>query len=190
MAEETSNPTEKPDEPSAAEGKSSRLAKIKVPAFVAAVILAECVLAYAILPSASDTAAMAETALGVNGESGAGDPDAPQDDGVPIDQIEEDLGEFTVSAFQPVSGTTLRIDFHLWATVAEKDYNEFSALMESSRNRFREQVIVTIRSADITDLTDAQLGLIRRKILEKTNRILGKPFLRTVIFSDFSFVEQ
>jgi hypothetical protein len=34
------------------------------------------------------------------------------------------------------------------------------------------------------------LGLIRRKILEKSNRTLGKPLLEEVIFSDFSLVEQ
>ena len=47
-----------------------------------------------------------------------------------------------------------------------------------------------MRSADIDDLTEAGLGLIKRKILDKTNRLLAKPYLKKVIFSDFSFVEQ
>jgi hypothetical protein len=51
-------------------------------------------------------------------------------------------------------------------------------------------VIVTLRSSELGDLTDAGLGLIKRRILEKTNRTLGKPYLRSVIFSDFSFIEQ
>jgi len=42
----------------------------------------------------------------------------------------------------------------------------------------------------VTDLTDAGLGLLKRKILEKSNRILGRPLLQTIIFSEFSFVEQ
>jgi len=43
---------------------------------------------------------------------------------------------------------------------------------------------------DVADLADAGLGLVKRKILEKVNQTLGKPLLRTIIFSEFSFVEQ
>jgi len=34
------------------------------------------------------------------------------------------------------------------------------------------------------------LGLIKRKILEKSNRTLGKPLLQEILIPDFSFVEQ
>jgi len=168
----------------------SRLAKIKVLLFVAAVIAAECAAAYWMLPSRSETAAMAEAAVAAQPEADDYFVDGIDEQGALIDQVEVDLEEFSVTAFQPVSSTTLRIDFHLWGTVHNDDYNDFLHVMDENRNRFREQVLVTVRSADITDLTDAQLGLIRRKILEKTNRILGGAYLRTVIFSDFSFIEQ
>jgi flagellar FliL protein len=62
--------------------------------------------------------------------------------------------------------------------------------LEENQHRFREQVIVTVRSSEITDLTDAGLGLVKRKIMDKTNRMLGKQLLQTIIFSDFSFIEQ
>ena len=42
----------------------------------------------------------------------------------------------------------------------------------------------------MTDLTDAGLGLIKRMILEKSNRALGKPLLHEAIFSRFSFEER
>jgi len=74
--------------------------------------------------------------------------------------------------------------------VATEDEAEFLAQLEGNVHRFRDQVIVTLRSSDITDLTDAGLGLIKRKILEKTNAMLGKRYLRAIIFSDFSFIEQ
>ena len=175
----------------AASGSSSILAKIKIVLFVVIVIAVECAAAYLYLPSTSETAAMAGAALGSGPQR---DPllgtDEEQEEAVPVDQVEVDLGEFSVSSFQPVSSTTLRIDFHLWGTIGSEDEKEFLMLMEDNLHRFREQVIVTVRSADITDLTDAGLGLVKRKILEKTNRTLGKPLLRAVIFSDFSFIEQ
>lgn len=108
----------------------------------------------------------------------------------PDDQVEVDLGEFTVTASQPSASTTLRIAFHLYGTVAAMDSEEFNSRMKESQHRFREQVIVTLRSAEVSDLADAGLGLLKRKILEKTNSTMGKPLLKMVIFSDFSFVEM
>ena len=93
-------------------------------------------------------------------------------------------------AFQSTSNTTLRIDFHLFGTVKAESQKEFSKLMEENKHRFREQVLVTVRAADITELTDAGLGLMKRKILDRANHTLGKPLLETVVVSDFSFIEQ
>lgn len=170
--------------------KSSVFAKVRIFLFVVAVVVVECLVAYLYLPSASDTAALAEGTLAGDTqqeELPEGEEEKAQDLG---DQVEVDLGEFTVTAFQPMSNTTMRIDFHLFGTVRAEDQEEFLRLMEENQHRFREQVIVTLRSADVTDLTDAGLGLIKRQILEKTNKTLGKPLLRVVIFSDFSFIEQ
>ena len=42
----------------------------------------------------------------------------------------------------------------------------------------------------MNDLTDPALGLLKRKILETTNKALGKPMLQGVVFSEFTFLEQ
>ena len=104
--------------------------------------------------------------------------------------MEVDLGEYCVTAFQSTSNTTLRIDFRLYGTVKGDNQKEFVKLMEENKHRFREQVLVTVRMRNVTDLTDAGLGLMKRKILERANRTLGKPLLQSVVVSDFSFVEQ
>jgi flagellar FliL protein len=54
----------------------------------------------------------------------------------------------------------------------------------------RDHVLFEIRNSTIEDLTDPGLALLKRKILAKSNELLGKPILRTVLFSDFSFIEQ
>ena len=105
-------------------------------------------------------------------------------------QTELDLGEFVVSAYQPVSNTTLRITCHLYATVDTENEAELTQLMEAHRNRFRDQIIVTLRSSEMTDLNDPGLGLIKRRILETTRQTLGKPLLKAVVFSEFSFMEK
>jgi len=104
--------------------------------------------------------------------------------------MEVDLGEFHVVSFQPRSNTTLRIDFHLYGTIHPDDEEKFDLAWQENTHRFRDQVIVTVRGCELSELTDAGLGLIKRRILEKSNRILGKPLLQAVIFSEFSFIEQ
>ena len=177
-------------EPAHAQLKAPILSKLYLVFFVVAVVAGECALAYLYIPGASQTAAMA-------GGPAVSDPetDSPSETGdetgpASEDQVEVDLGQFSVTAFQPISNTTLRIDFHLYGTVAPEDKTAFEGQWQANTHRFRDQVIVTIRGCELTELTDAGLGLIKRKILEKTNRTLGKPLLQAVIFSDFSFIEQ
>jgi hypothetical protein len=195
MPEQALIPTEDPqpgDEFAADDGGSSFFAKIKILLFVTAVIAVECLLAWLYLPSVSKTAEMAGAAIETGSQAEAS-PNQGQTQESPADLadwIEVDLGEFSVVSYQPVSGTTLRIDFHLWGMVHEKDYDALLTRMEDHLHRFREQIHFTVRSAEVTDLTDARLALIKRKTLERTNKILGKPLLRVVIFDDFSLIEQ
>ena len=186
------NPFDTEDQQSAGEleaevGGTSLFAKIRILLFVAVVIAAECLLAWLYLPSLSKTTAMAEAASSAESSPDQDQANEPAD---LTDWIEVDLGEFSVVAYQPAAGTTLRIDFHLWGMVHMDDEDEFLTLMEDHLHRFREQIHFTFRSAEINDLTDAGLGLIKRQTIERTNRILGKPLLRVVIVDDFSLIEQ
>ena len=191
MSESSPEQAESPIEDSTTGGKSAVLGKLILLTLLASLVVAECIAASFFLPSAEETAALAGMPVeekptessGVMAELEAMDAEVKN-------QMEVDLGQFGVTAFQPLSNTTMRIDFHLYGTIS-KDYEEdFLAAWEGSQHRLRDQVIVTLRSSELGDLTDAGLGLIKRRILEKTNRTLGKPYLRSVIFSDFSFIEQ
>lgn len=177
-------------EPAPIEARPSIVSKISVLAFVGGVVAVECLIAYLVIPNPSQTAAMAgvvttdlEVAEGLLPEEEPVDAELEQ-------QVEVDLGEFNVVSFQPRTNTTLRIDFHLYGTIHPDDQAKFDEAWQENTHRFRDQVIVTVRGSELSELTDAGLGLIKRKILEKTNRILGKPLLQTVIFSEFSFIEQ
>jgi hypothetical protein len=72
----------------------------------------------------------------------------------------------------------------------DEDNSSFGKLFNKNRNRFRDQVIIIIRNAQMSDLADPGLVLIKRKILEKTNSLLGEPLLKEVLFSDFAVVQQ
>ena len=168
----------------------SLFVKIAIIAAIGTIVVAECIVAMIFIPGESRTKELAEQQVTAEVSTNS-DPEAAQTEKiVNKPKIEVPIGDYSVTAFQPVSNTTLRIDFKLFGEVLKSDQAEFTRLYESSQHRFREQVIVTVRNSDIADLTDPGLGLIKRKILEKVNRQLGKPLLKGVVFSEFSFVEQ
>jgi flagellar FliL protein len=188
MAESKSAPVENSAAPAQVRVRGSMLMKLLVLAFVLFVIVTECLVAYLLIPSSSEV--QASTAAPAPREKAAPKDEKKDHDRDPsAEQVEVDLGEFTVTAFQPTSNSTLRLALHLYGTVPAADAAEFAVRMKDAQHRFREAVIVTLRGAEVSDLTDAGLGLLKRTILEKTNAMLGKPLLKMVIFSDFSFVE-
>jgi flagellar FliL protein len=173
-----------PPETAAAQPRRSRLRHVLIGGAILLVVALEGLAAWVLFPGEATRAPAAEGAE----HPPTADPLAPEDSHEARKEV--DLGEFSVTSFQPVSGTTLSINFHLYGAVLEADDAEFHELFEENRHRFRESVIVIVRSSDLADLTDAGLGLIKRKVLEKTNRALGEPLLKDVVFSEFSLVEH
>jgi len=174
-----------------AKGPSKTVGLIAALVFLLAVVLVECLVAFFVFPSKDDiAAAVVEPSQGKDGDDASSGSGLPLEDEAAEDLVEVSLGEFGVSSYQPLTNTTLRIDFELYGIVLQEDASTVEQLLEENRHRYREGVIVIMRSAEMTDFTDAGLGLIKRKILEKTNRTLGRALLRDVVFSEFSFIEQ
>jgi flagellar basal body-associated protein FliL len=179
---------------------SAILVRITVVLFLVAVVGTECLIASLWLPSTSaatsiDAAAEHSGKKAANATGHGAETPSPAEEPAdgktdPPEQVEIDLEQFNVTAHQPTSNTTMRIEFRLFGVISPSDKVEFEKLLKANHHRFREQVLVTLRSAEGTDLADAGLGLIKRQILEKTNALLGKPLLRGVIVSDFSYMEQ
>jgi len=188
VAEEEQTPTEEVDR-----RPSGLFSIIKAAALVLVLVVVEVVGASMLIPSGKDTEKLArqfvaatQGAAAVDGSSDAGEATADAQ----RDVREVELGLFNITRYNPSSNTTMAIDFELYGTVLAADLSEFQRLYENSQARMREQVIMTLHSAEATDLTDAGLGLIKRQILEKTNRALGQPLIREVLFSKFNFVER
>ena len=166
---------------------SSVTEKLKVLGVIAAVVIVECGLAYMMIPNA--TADTQSDTLAVKAAE-AGFSAVEEEKTETEEEVEVDLGEFRISSYQPATDTTFRINFCLYGTVSVVDKPEFDDLKQANEARLREQVNVIVRAAEIPDLTDPALGLIKRRILDRINRILGKQLVKGVICSDMMFVEQ
>lgn len=169
-----------------AKAGSSLLTRLFLACFMGCVVAAECLFAYFWLPSASEVTAQVEqiaqeAKAEADKEAGEASEETPA--------VEVDLGKFTITNHQLPNETTFRTDFHLFGTVSEEEREEFLELFARNEQRFRDQVIVEIRNCSVRDLEDAGLGLIKRRFLEKSNALFGKPLLRSIIFADYTFVQ-
>jgi len=172
-----------------APAKKSILGKLLVVVLVVTVVAVECVVAYFCIPTSSETAVAAGNSAKPPADHKKGEAE-PATDTEGDGNIEVDLKEYSVTVYQPASNSTLRIDFHLWGSVAKEKEKDFKKLFDENQARFREQVVVTVRGAEMADLTDPSLGLIKRTILAKAKAILGQPVLKEVIISDYSSLEN
>lgn len=167
---------------------------VKAVAFISVIVLLEVAAASMIVPSAQETEKMAEklaAADAVDDQSEDEASDEAREQALAEKNLREvSLGSYHVLTYNPETGSSLNVDFELYATVLAEEEGDFFQLYEANQIRIREQILVTIRGTEVTDLTEAGLGLIKRKILEKTNRALGKPLLQEAIFSKFSFIER
>jgi flagellar FliL protein len=168
---------------------------IKAVAFISVIVLLEVAGASMIVPSAQETERIAEKLATANAaqeekQKGESAEDVREESLANKNMREVSLGSYHVLTYNPDTGSSLNVDFELYGTVLAEEEGDFFQLYEANQIRIREQILVTIRSTEVTDLTEAGLGLIKRKILEKTNRALGKPLLQEAIFSKFSFIER
>jgi flagellar FliL protein len=163
------------------------LKPIIVSVVVALVILAECFFAYLLIPSRTDLEKWSATKVAKEAAEGHA---AQEHKHAGKSETEVDLGKYNVVVHHPASNVTLRVNFHLIGTVHTEEQHEFEELLGKNQHRLRDQAIFEIRNCQIDDLTDPGLALLKRRILAKSNDLLGKPLLHSVVFSDFSFVEQ
>lgn len=190
------NPEVTPVKQAPVSRKPGLMTLVKALAFISVIVLLEVAAASILVPSASETAAVAEklaateAARDVEKDSSVADEETAADVLATRDMREVSLGTYHVLTYNPDAGSSLNVDFELYGTVLAEEEGDFFQLYEANQIRIREQILVTIRSTSVTDLTDAGLGLIKRKILEKTNRALGKPLLHEAVFSKFSFIER
>lgn len=166
----------------------STMTRIIIGAVVVVVILAEGVLAYIFIPSAKQVSNEVLTTLEPEKQGDAstvGEKSELEDT-----DLEVELGDFTIMLHQPTAGTSMQIHFLLAGTVKSEDKEEFDKLLENNKHRFRDKVLSEVRESEVTDLTQPGLGLIKRRILAKSNALFGKPLLTSIVFSKFTFHER
>ena len=154
-----------------------------VAGIVSAVILVECLAAYFLIPSSAQVEASAKA----RAEEKQREEEHEGEEQSHGASVEVELGKYNITVHRPASDVTLRVSFLLIGTVDEHEHEGFDTLFEKNQHRLRDKIIFEIRNCELSDLTDPGLDLIKRRILAKSNELLGKPILQSVVFSEFSY---
>lgn len=103
------------------------MGQIKVAGIIAGIVLAQCGLAYFLLPSAPVAAAAADgehgkgkDAKSAHGEHGEHDEHGGHGDSALAERREADLGRFSITAYDQTTNNTILIDFHMYGAVLEE----------------------------------------------------------------------
>ena len=170
--------------------KPSMLPKIIVSGFVTFVVIAETFIFFFMVPSGDEVAVLAETRLIRKLEANM------HDKGEAVVEEDEDkivefrLGEYGVSFVPPGADRTYRVEFRLFGTVKTKDKEHVEKLYNERMGRFRHRMMLEVRNATLSELTENELGLIQRRIFVTSNEILEEPILLGVGFQDYQLTEE
>lgn len=166
------------------------MGKLLIAGFMGAVIAVECLLAYLFIPTPDEVAALAEENMTRKLPASLATEEITASQQELKNTVEIPLGDYSLTIAQRNSSTALRADFSLAGTVLAADESSFAHLMEKHPARFRQIVLYEFRNSEREDLDDPELGLIKRRILERSNSLFGKPILKSVMIPDFSYIEQ
>lgn len=119
------------------------------------------------------------------GGHGAAAPAGPPHD--PEGEYEVDLGKYALMVHKPAADVMLKVNFQLIGVVLGANEDALKELLAKNQHRMRDRIIFEIRNSEVADLTDPGLGLIKRRILAKSNELLGESLLEEVVFSEFSY---
>jgi|GEM_PF-3228261 flagellar basal body-associated protein FliL len=109
--------------------------------------------------------------------------------GGPGGEAEVDLGIYSMTV--PRKGAkTLMVSFHLYGTIKTEKQADFTQRYEGHQQRMRQEVLMLLRQSDENQLTDPELFELKKRLLMKINRLLGKAAVSDIIFSDFAILDH
>jgi flagellar FliL protein len=168
---------------------------VKAGVIVAVIVVIEVAAAAMLFPSAEETKALAEQLAKHSSEEQdegehAAEGESAEAEGHGEHTKEATLGTYHIVSFNPKTRKTMSVDFELTGVVLAEEEPEFTELYTVHEKRVNEQVTIAVRGMEVGDFSAPELGLMKRVILEKVNRAIGKPLVREVVVGQFSNIER
>ena len=110
------------------------------------------------------------------------------------DWVEIDLGHFTISVLiaddptrQPDLNSyqeSVSLNYQLHCLVGKRDETRVKAYLEERKGELSDEIIRTCRHANLVDLADPELQLIRSQLRDYTEEAIGPGTVKRFVFSD------
>ena len=106
--------------------------------------------------------------------------------GSSVETVEVKIDEFRITnSLAPSQGSEINLTFTLAAVVSRNAQSDFSDAVKQNQFRVAQAVGRVCRSATLQDLTDPELGTIKRLIKEEINKVLATSYIIVIIISDW-----
>lgn len=126
-----------------------------------------------------------------SGGSGGGTDAAELEDPADVETVEVDVGTFPVSNHNAPPGTHRQISFQLYAVVAENQATTFEQLAKKKLyGAVYDKVQTAVSKANLEELSDPGKVILKKRIREEINKVLGKSYVRDVHLIKFSIYTQ
>lgn len=111
--------------------------------------------------------------------------------GSSVDTVEVKIGDFRITnSLAATQGSEINLTFTLAAVVSADAKSDFEEAVKTNFNhRVRQAVEGVCRSATLQELTDPELGTIKRLIKAEINKVLKKSYIIVIIISDWQVRE-
>ncbi|MBA2116335.1 hypothetical protein [Bremerella alba] len=110
------------------------------------------------------------------------------------DWVEIDLGHYTISVLIADDPTRLpdfntyqesvALHYQLHCLVAKEQEHRVRAYLEERKGELSDEIIRTCRHANLIDLADPELQLIRSQLRDYTEEAIGRSAIKRFVFSD------
>lgn len=110
------------------------------------------------------------------------------------DWVEIDLGEFNVSVLVADDPTrqpdlteyqeSVALHYQLHCLVARENESKVQAFLEERKGEISDEIIRTCRHANLVDLADPELQLIRSQLRDFTEEFMGPGIIKRFVFSN------
>ena len=107
---------------------------------------------------------------------------------LPIPKL--DLGVLEIKNLEPTRNQTAKVTFAIHLAFTPGTDPAVVAELEHWQHRLREQVIVAVRSSELTDFTDPELLRLRKHLLYRINRVLKPIQVEAVLLADFTYSSE
>ncbi|MBI3865643.1 MAG: hypothetical protein HY290_27535 [Planctomycetia bacterium] len=171
-----------------AHGKKKSVKILLIAGIVTLVIVVQIVVTFMLLPGNKSSGGEHKSDSkdhASDGHHGAGEGEAAEGE-----FAEVTLGDYSFSNSTAVPGIIIHVDFKLSAVATSKMASSLESQLKIHQMRVREKVNKIVRSSNLDELNDPNLGTIKRLIKEDINRLLRKSYVVEVIITDMRVMEQ